>query len=116
MVRFVSDVDFRGRIVRGLMLQVPHLNLRRAQDVGLESADDPTILAWAAEEGRIVLTHDRRTMPRFAYDRVQKGQRMAGVVVAPQALSTKRAIKDLRILIECSFDSEWENQVRYLPL
>jgi predicted nuclease of predicted toxin-antitoxin system len=37
--------------------------------VRLADAGDPEVLAWAASEGRVVLTHDVRTMTRFAYDR-----------------------------------------------
>ena len=73
MLRLVSDENFNGDIVRGLLLRHPALDLRRVQDVGLEEADDPTILAWAATNNRIVLTHDHATMPDFAYDRVVAG-------------------------------------------
>ena len=34
------------------------VDLVRVQDVGLEQADDTSILAWAAENNRILLTHD----------------------------------------------------------
>jgi hypothetical protein len=42
-------------------------------------ADDPDVLAGAAENNRIVLTHDRATMSDDAYARVAAGERMAGV-------------------------------------
>jgi predicted HicB family RNase H-like nuclease len=70
MLRLVSDENFNGDMVRGLLLRHPALALYRVQDVGLEEADDPTILAWAAANNRIVLTHDQATMPDFAYARV----------------------------------------------
>src|SRR2546425_3354973 len=37
------------------------------------------VLHWAAERGRILLTHDVSTMTAFAYDRVRSGQRMPGI-------------------------------------
>jgi predicted nuclease of predicted toxin-antitoxin system len=74
MLRLVSDENFNGDIVRGLLLRQPALDLHRVQDVGLEEADDPTILAWAAANNRIVVTHDQATMPDFAYARVGAGQ------------------------------------------
>ena len=55
MLRLVSDENFNGDIVRGLLLRQPALDLYRVQDVGLEEADDPTILAWAAANNRIVV-------------------------------------------------------------
>ena len=48
MLRLLSDENFNGDIVRGLLLRQPTLNLQRGQDLGLEGADDPAILEWAA--------------------------------------------------------------------
>ncbi len=67
MLRFLSDENFNGDIVRGLFLRKPDLDLVRVQETGLRKADDPTILAWAAEQDRILLTHDRATMPNFTF-------------------------------------------------
>jgi hypothetical protein len=36
-------------------------------------APDDQLLVWLADEGRILLTHDVRTMPRFVYERVRAG-------------------------------------------
>ena len=70
MLRLASDENFNGDIVRGLLFRLPELNLVRVQDVGLEGAIDPVVLVWAAENDRIVMTHDRATLPDFAYERV----------------------------------------------
>ena len=53
MLRLLSDENFHGDIVRGLLLRLPTLALVRVQDVGLEGAEDPDVLAWAAEHNRI---------------------------------------------------------------
>ena len=43
MLRLLSDENFNGDIVRGLLLRRSNLDLNRVQDIGLEEADDPTI-------------------------------------------------------------------------
>jgi predicted nuclease of predicted toxin-antitoxin system len=116
MLHFVSDENFNGDIVRGLLLRHPALDLCRVQDVGLEEADDPTILAWAATHNRIVLTHDHATMPDFAYVRVGAGQPMPGVFVMPDRLAVRQAIEELLLLETCSEQAEWDGLVVYLPL
>jgi Domain of unknown function (DUF5615) len=88
----------------------------RIQDAGLLGADDPTVLAWAAEEGRILLTHDRKTMPDFAYDRVRNGMMMPGVFVASDRLPIGQLIDDILLLANGSEPVEWEDVVLYLPL
>jgi predicted nuclease of predicted toxin-antitoxin system len=56
MLSLLSDENFNGDIVRGLMLRHPNLDLLRGQDVGLREVNDPAILAWAATNNRILLT------------------------------------------------------------
>ena len=51
MVRLLSDENFNGDIVRGMLLRRPDLDLIRVQDVGLETAEYPGILSWADENG-----------------------------------------------------------------
>ena len=86
------------------------------QDVGLFAADDPIVLEWAAQEGRVLLTHDVSTITKYAYERVRADKAMPGVFEISRTIPIVRAIEDILLLAECSFDDEWEGQVRYLPL
>ena len=58
MIRFAADEDFNADIVRALRRRLPELDIIRVQDVGLSGGDDPTVLAWAASDARVLLTHD----------------------------------------------------------
>lgn len=116
MIRLAADENFRGTIVRGLLRHAPSLDIVRVQDVGLAGADDPAILQWAAENHRVLLTHDEATMVRFAYERVEQGLAMSGVLEVRLSVPVARVIEEVLLLAECSLDSEWEGQVRYLPL
>jgi hypothetical protein len=116
MLRLVADENFNGDIVRGLLRRKSGLDIVRLQDIGLSGADDPAVLEWAAQEGRVLLTHDVATITRYAYKRVQAGQPMPGVFEVSRAVPVGRAIEDILLLAECSLEGEWEGQVRYLPL
>lgn len=115
MLKLLADENFDNTIIRGLFRRNSSLDIVRVQDVGLSGADDPTILEWAAEEGRILLTHDVTTITRYAYDRVRADQSMPGVVEISASSSIGQAIADLLVLIECSSERELEGQVQYLP-
>jgi hypothetical protein len=116
MLRLVADENLNNSIVRGLLRRQPELDIVRIQDVGLSGADDPTVLEWAAREGRVLLTHDVSTIIKYAYERVRAGQPMPGVFEVGRNVPISRAIEDILLLAEYSFDNEWEGQVRYLPL
>ena len=116
MLRLLSDENFNGDVVRGLFLHQPDLDLLRVQDVGLRKVDDPAILDWAASNGRILLTHDRATMPDFAYERLDRGQAMLGVFVINDRMPVRQVIDELLLLNDCSEQDEWKGIVLYLPL
>ena len=116
MLRLAADENFNNDVVRGLLRRKPDLDIIRIQEAGLSSADDQRVLAWAAQEGRIVLTHDVTTMTHCAYERVRAGQPMPGIFEVPRAVPIGRAIEDILLLVEYSLAGEWEGQVRYLPL
>lgn len=116
MLRLLSDENFNGDIIRGLFLRQPNLDLFRVQDVSLQEVDDPTILAWAANNDRILLTHDRATMPDFAYERLVRKETMTGLFVVNDRMPIRQAINELLLLINCSKQSEWKGIVLYLPL
>ncbi len=116
MLRFLSDENLNGDIIRGLLLRNPNLDLVRVQDVGLLEAEDPMVLAWAAENNRILLTHDRATMPDFAYERLLTGQTMPGLFVMRDSTPVRNSIDELLLLDECSMQAEWFGLVIYLPL
>ncbi|MBD2774221.1 DUF5615 family PIN-like protein [Iningainema sp. BLCCT55] len=116
MLKLLSDENLNGDIVRGLFLRQPNLDLLRVQDVGLQEVDDPAILAWAATQDRVVLTHDRATMPDFAYERLLAGEQMSGLFVLNDRMPTRQAIDELLLLVNCSKQSEWKGIVLYLPL
>lgn len=88
----------------------------RVQDVGLSGAGDPTVLAWAAREERVVLTHDVATMITFAYERIEAELFMPGLFEVSRRVPVELAREEVILIDKCSFDGEWKGQVRFLPL
>lgn len=116
MLRLLSDENFNGDMVRGLFLRQANIDLLRVQDVGLRELDDPTILDLAASNERILITHDCATLPDFAYERIIRGEKMAGLFVINDRMPIRRAIDELLLLIDYSEQAEWKGTVLYLPL
>ena len=113
-VSFLADENFRGYITRRLATE--GVDVVRAQDVGLYAEPDPVVLRWAAEEGRVTLSHDFDTLPNYAYERVRSGLAMPGVVMVPQFAPSGQVISDIQLLAEAGVEGELEGQVIYLPL
>jgi len=114
-VRLLTDENFNGGILRGLVRRLPELDIVRVQDVGLIHTDDPDILEWAANEGRILLTHDVATITMYAYERVNQGLPMLGVVEVIATAPIGKIIDDLELFICCSQPDEYEGQILFIP-
>lgn len=115
-MRILADENLNNDIVRGLLRRMPDLDIVRVQAAGLSGADDPTVLEWAAREGRVLLTHDVSTITRYAYERIDAGKTMPGVFEVSRKAPMGTVINDILLLAEYSLEGEWEGQVRYLPL
>ena len=90
MVRFLADENFNNQIVQGVLrqnYQNYNVDIVRVEDIGLSGADDPTVLEWAAQQGRVVLTHDIATMITFAYKRIEAGLSMPGLFEVSRRVS-----------------------------
>ncbi|MBI5952723.1 MAG: DUF5615 family PIN-like protein [Chloroflexi bacterium] len=116
MLFLVADENFNNAILRGLLRIKPNLDIVRVQDVGLFSADDPTVLEWAASEDRILLTHDVATITKYAYERVETGKYMPGVIEVNRKVPLGIAIEEILFIAESCDSGELEGQILYLPL
>jgi hypothetical protein len=116
MLRLVSDEDVHDDIIRGLRRREPNLDIVRVLNVGLAQRPDPAILSWAAEHGRILVTGDLNTMIGFAWNRVQSGQPMPGVMALVENAAIGRVIDDILLVAQLFTPEEINDQVVYIPL
>lgn len=116
MLRILTDQDVDHDIIRGLIRRIPQLDAVTAFDIGMSQATDPQLLIRAEQEGRILITHDRKSMPTHAADLMKAGKNIAGLFVVPRSLPLHQVIDDLELMVTCSEADEWVNVILYLPL
>jgi len=115
-VRFVADVNFNKKILRGLRRRSADFEFIRLQDIGLSRLQDPKVLEWAWKEDRLLLTHDFKTMIGFFNERLEAGLPVPGVFEISSKLPIRTAIEELMIVIECSTQDEWTGRLTFIPL
>ena len=115
-VRYLFDEDLNGRIVRGVRRRISNLDSTTAQEAGLRDALDPAVLEWAAAQGRVVISHDHRTMRAYAEERLKAELPMAGLILVRQAAPIGRVIDDLVLMAEITTAEEWDGKIVFLPL
>lgn len=116
MIRFLTDENFNRYVLAGIRRRLPDLDIVRVQDVGLRTARDSVVLESGALESRIVLSHDVRTMETEALAGLNADKPMPGLFLIDQSFPIGLAIEEIVVIAECSDMSEWNNQIRRLPL
>jgi len=81
-----------------------------ANEANLEGVPDPRVLALAAEQDRILVSHDFQTMPRHFGDFLQTRRFGPGVLLVPQRLPIGEAIEELVLFWSASDAEEWRNR------
>jgi hypothetical protein len=115
-VRFLADADLNKAIVTGLKRREPAVDFLTAQAAGLREMKDPEVLALAAEQGRVLVSHDVGTMPAHFGAFRDAGRRSAGVILIAQSLDAGTAIEELLLIWLASEAAEWENLLAWPPL
>jgi hypothetical protein len=115
-VRFLADADLNKAIINGVLRREPSIDFLSAYTGGLRKLKDLDVLALAAAQQRVLVSHDVGTMPAHFRAFRDAGKRSAGVFLIAQSLDIGTAIQELLLVWLPSEASEWENRLQWLPL
>ena len=115
MIRFQADADLNQAILLATVRRFPRLDFQSATDAGLAGLTDLEVLTLASEQGRILVTHNKRTMPLHCGTFIQ-GTQSPGVLVVPQSLSVAWVVEDLLLIVSATQSDEWVNRIVFLPI
>jgi predicted nuclease of predicted toxin-antitoxin system len=114
-VRYQADANLKRRILLAAVRQEPALDFSSADQAGLAGLADSEVLAVAAKDGRILVTHDFRTMPGHFSEFLQDGS-SPGVLLVSQRLPVPEVVEQLILIWAASDPEEWVNRICRLPL
>ena len=115
-VRFQADADFNHIIIKAALRREPTIDFQTAESANLVGLHDLEVLATAAKSGRVLLTHDRKTMPKHFAEFITS-EISSGVIIAPQRTAVRaKVVEDLILIWAASEASEWVNRIQSLPL
>ena len=115
-VRFLADEDLDAAIIRGVRSREPSMDILDVKSSGLRGTKDPALLEIAAEQGRILITHDRNTMPQHFWERLAYGKSSPGLLIVPDRPNAiGAAIEWLLLIWGASEPEEWRDRIEYMP-
>lgn len=114
-ILFQADADLNHNILLATVRQQPGIDFQSATKAGLLGLDDQEVLTVAAREGRVLVSHDLRTMPAH-FGRFVESSRSPGVILMPQHLPIGICAEQLVLVWAATEAEEWMNRICYLPL
>jgi hypothetical protein len=116
MVRFLADASLHHAIVTGCVRREPAIDFLSAHAAKLEGLSDGDVLALAAAQGRILVSHDFRTMPHHFAQFLAAGATSPGVLLVKQQTPLGTVIEDLVLVWAASTPQDWTNRIAEIPL
>lgn len=113
-LRLQADNDVRAQIIRDIRQKEPAFDIRTAHEAGIAGLSDLDVLAFAAHEGRILVSHDFATMPIY-FREFTRRQRSPGVLLAPQSLPIGIVVESLRLIWGTATEIDFEDRVLLIP-
>jgi hypothetical protein len=114
-IRFLADADLNQALVDGIRLREPALDFLSAIEAGLEGMSDRAVLDLAANQDRILVSHDASTMPVHFVRFLNEGRRSPGVFLVPRDAVIRDAIDAILLVWSASSPADWANQIHHLP-
>ena len=114
-IRFQADNDLKFGIVKAVRHFEPAIDFASAQEAGLQGVSDPDLLDRAANEGRVLVSHDRRTMLDHFRAHLAAGKTSPEVLVVSQGAPIGLVAESIVYVWSLSDPLELCDQAHYLP-
>ena len=114
-VRFQADTDLNQIIVKATLRREPSIDFQTAHVANLHGLSDKEVLSRSAKEGRVLVTHDRKTMLKHFANFITS-ELSSGVLVVSQKLPASFVAEEIALIWTASEANAWENRIYSLPL
>jgi predicted Zn-dependent protease len=114
-IKFLADACFNLKIAAGVLRRNQSIDFLTSATVNLTGMPDIDVMALAANERRIRVTHDTHTMPA-TFSKFLKSRSSAGVLMIEQDWLIGPAINGMVRIWEEETAEDWQNRITWLPL
>ena len=96
----------------------PSLTVWMIGDAGapVRGTPDPEILKWCEQNHFILVTNNRRSMPRHLADHLAEGRSIPSVITIDLNAPMRVVLEDLILIAGASREDEFLNRIVYIPL
>lgn len=117
-LRYLLDEHIEPAIRTQILRTAPDLEVWIIGDPGapLRGTLDPDILIWYEDNDFVLITNNRRSMPRHLTDHLALGRHVPGILVINPTMTMGQLIDELALIAGASEAGEAGDLILYLPL
>lgn len=117
-IRFLLDENVDPLFRTALQRRQPNMVVWKLGDPGapIKGTLDPRILEWCEDNSFVLITNNRKSMPRHMGDHLNKGRHIPGIIELNSDMRVGDAIEELILIWEVYGMDECRDVILYMPL
>jgi hypothetical protein len=117
-IRYLLDENTPHAVRNRLLQREPNIEVSAVGDSAVPpiGTPDAELLRWIEENGYILVSRNRRTLPQHLKEHVKAGHHVPGILLLRRQCPLSQLIEDLLLIWESGDPKEYEDQLIYLPL
>ncbi len=117
-IRFLLDEHIDHVIRRELLRREPEIDIKAIGEANtpVRSTPDPELLVWCEKNAYILITNNRRTMPKHLKDHFSAGHQTPGILILKPSITLGQLITELLAIWRADQPEQFHNLLVYLPL
>ncbi len=118
MLRFLIDENISPEYRTQLLRHEPSLTALAIGDEGApeRGTKDPEILVWCEKHQFNLVTNNRESMPQHHKDHLAAGNHVPGIFTFNRKVPMGKIIEDLLLIAGASYEDEYIDELKHLPL
>jgi hypothetical protein len=117
-IRYLLDEDTPHAVRDQLLRRGPEMKVLAVGDDEAPAFGtlDQELLRWIEREGYILVSRNRRTIPRHLREHLEAGGHVPGIFLLRRRYSLGQVIEDLMLIWEAGRPEEYRDRIEYLAL
>jgi len=116
-IRYLFDENVDPIIRTELLRREPNMVIWKIGDPGTppRGSSDSDILIWCEENSFILVTYDRKSMPRHLKEHLMNRRHVPGIFALSPNVSIGATVDDLSLIWSSSQANEYQDLIIFLP-